>query len=119
MHARHTVAYKAEYGLQGLPIEEAMPPFPDDDTWLICAFGGTQHVFSVPCRWSICTEGAVIGPHGFHERSWSAEGSLPSSPGIDGHMEASCCTCATLTVACNWAGIKDLHAALTGTNAEG
>ena len=35
------------YEVQGVPIEETMPPFSDDDTWLVCAFGGTHHLFSV------------------------------------------------------------------------
>lgn len=62
----HAVASNAEYVLCGLPIEEAMPPFPDDDTGLICTFGGTQQVLVVPCIWSSCTRRHVIGPHSFH-----------------------------------------------------
>lgn len=62
---------------------------------------------------------AFTSKQSFHKQSLIVGGSSPSSPGIDGHMEASCWTCATLTAACNWAGIKGVHAALTGTNAGG
>ena len=51
----HAVANDCEYELHGVPIEKTVPPFPDDDTWLVCAFGGTQHLFSVPFQMRICT----------------------------------------------------------------
>ena len=77
------------------------------------------HSISSVCPSKGASAHTVVSVHHspVHLQFLTAGDSSPFSPGINGLMEASCCTCAALTAACSWAGNKGMHAELTGTSA--